>query len=145
MSVEYYFFIASKIGADSRVMGIATAVETAPGMGRFFCLHRTIYTLGVCLIKATAAGCGQLLICTRRPCFGRPRPGWLAIDQPLAGRMKISWIVLLLSVLMASCGGGRVYLLNAKLAWRVPRRRLNEWPATTLRRSGLIRKGNEHR
>jgi len=52
VSDEYYFFIASKIGADCRVMGIATADETAPNKGRFFRLHRTIYTLGVFLIKA---------------------------------------------------------------------------------------------
>ena len=68
VSDEYYFFIASKIGADCRVMGIATADETAPNKGRFFRLHRTIYTLGVFLIKALAAGCGQLLICTCSSC-----------------------------------------------------------------------------
>jgi hypothetical protein len=39
----YYFFIASKIGADRRVMGIALAMETAPSMGRFFvCTERFI-------------------------------------------------------------------------------------------------------
>jgi hypothetical protein len=39
----YYFFIASKIGADRRVMGIALAMETAPNMGRFFvCTERFI-------------------------------------------------------------------------------------------------------
>ena len=40
---EYYFFIASKSGADRRVMGIATAFETAPEMERFFvCTERFI-------------------------------------------------------------------------------------------------------
>ena len=91
-------------------MGIASAVETAPDSERFFRLHRTLYTFGVLWIKPVAAVSGQLLICTCRPCIGRPCIGgpcsWsLATDQPLAGLMKISWIVLLLSVLMASCGG----------------------------------------
>ena len=86
-------------------MGIASAVETAPDSERFFCLHRTIYTLGVLWIKPVAAGSGQLFICTCRPCLGGPCSWWLAIDQPLAGPMKVSWFVLLLSVLMASCGG----------------------------------------
>ena len=86
-------------------MGIASAVETAPRLERFFCLHRVIYTLGVLWIKPAAAGSGQLLICTCHPCLGRPGSGWLGMDQPPPGPMKISWIVLLLSVLMASCGG----------------------------------------
>ena len=91
-------------------MGIASAVETAPNLERFFRLHRTLYTFGVLWIKPVAAVSGQLLICTCRPCIGRPCIGgpcsWsLATDQPLAGLMKISWIVLLLSVLVASCGG----------------------------------------
>ena len=66
---EYYFFIASKSGAESRVMGIATAVETVPFAGRFFCLHQTIYTLGGPLIKAVIAGSGHLFICTCNPCL----------------------------------------------------------------------------
>ena len=36
-------FDASKIDADRRVMGIASAFEAASKMGRFFCLHRKIY------------------------------------------------------------------------------------------------------
>ena len=39
---------------------------------------------------------------------------------------------------------GRVDLLNAKFVCRVPRQKPNEWHATAPRRSGLIRKGNEH-
>ena len=50
-------------------MGIATAVETAPGDGAVFCLHRTIYTLGDSWIKPVAAGSGQLCICTCNPCL----------------------------------------------------------------------------
>ena len=86
-------------------MGIASAVETAPDSERFFRLHQTIYTLGVLWIKPVEAGSGQLLICTCLSCLGGPRSWWLAMDQPRAGLMKISWIVLLVSVLMASCGG----------------------------------------
>ena len=63
-------FVALKTGADRRVMGIALAMETAPRMGWFFCLHRTIYTLGVLWIKPAAAGLGQLCICTCHPCPG---------------------------------------------------------------------------
>ena len=63
-SDEYCLHIASNTGAESRVMGIASAVETAPRLERFFCLHRTIYTLGVLWIKPAAAGSGQLFICT---------------------------------------------------------------------------------
>ena len=44
-------------------MGLLRLLKPLQGWA-VFCLHRTIYTLGVCLIKATAAGCGQLLICT---------------------------------------------------------------------------------
>ena len=86
-------------------MGIASAVETAPNLERFFRLHRTLYTFGLLWIKPVAAVSGQLLICTCRPCIGGPCSWSLATDQPLAGLMKISWIVLLLSVLVASCGG----------------------------------------
>ncbi len=40
---EYYFCIAPKFDADRRVMGIATAFETAPEMERFFvCTERFI-------------------------------------------------------------------------------------------------------
>ena len=59
-------------------MGIATALETAPAMGRFFYLHRTIYNLGLPSSKPVAAGCGQLLICTCNPCFGKP---WFALKE----------------------------------------------------------------
>mgnify|MGYP007000311447 CR=1 len=41
---EYYSSIASRSGADSRVMGIATAFRTTPYLGWFFCLHQAIYT-----------------------------------------------------------------------------------------------------
>ena len=62
--VGIIFFIASKIGADRRVMGIALAIEPLEGMERFFCLHQTIYTLGALWIKSAEAGSGQLCICT---------------------------------------------------------------------------------
>ena len=61
---RYYFFIASKIGADRRVMGIALAIEPLQGWSGFFCLHQTIYTLGALWIKSAEAGSGQLCICT---------------------------------------------------------------------------------
>ena len=64
----YYFSIASKIGADRRVMGIALAIEPLQGRSGFFCLHRTIYTLGALRIKSAEAGSGQLCICTYVPC-----------------------------------------------------------------------------
>ena len=64
----YYFFIASKVGADSRVMGIALAVEPLQGWSGFF-LHQTIYTLGALWIKSAEAGSGQLCICTSNPCM----------------------------------------------------------------------------
>ena len=39
----YYFFIASKIGADRRVMGIALAIEPLQGWSGFFvCTERFI-------------------------------------------------------------------------------------------------------
>ena len=66
MFAEYYFFIASKIGADRRVMGIALAIEPLQGWSGFF-LHRTIYTLAAPWIKAAEALSGQLCICTYMP------------------------------------------------------------------------------
>ena len=59
-------------------MGIATALETAPAMGRFFYLHRTIYNLGLPSSKPVSAGCSQMLICTCNPCFGKP---WFALKE----------------------------------------------------------------
>ena len=43
-SYKYYFVIASRNGAEGRVMGIASAVETAPSLERFFsiCTERFI-------------------------------------------------------------------------------------------------------
>ena len=41
-----------------------------PKDGVVFCLHQTIYTLGVLWIKPAAAGLGQLCICTCNPCPG---------------------------------------------------------------------------
>ena len=72
MSVDVHYiwcwvsniFIASKIGADRRVMGIALAIEPLQGWSGFFCLHQTIYTLGALWIKSAEAGSGQLCICT---------------------------------------------------------------------------------
>ena len=66
---EYYFLIASKFGADRRVMGIALADEPLQEWSGFFCLHRTIYTLGAPWIKSAAAELGQLCICTSNPCI----------------------------------------------------------------------------
>ena len=40
---EYYFFIASKIGADSRVMGIALATEPPQGWGGFLSAPNDLY------------------------------------------------------------------------------------------------------
>ena len=81
----YYFFIASKIGADRRVMGIASAFEAASKMGRFFCLHRTIYTLGALWIKSAEAGSGQLCICTCNPCFESFKAEDARIEQLFSG------------------------------------------------------------
>ena len=77
MSVDVHYiwcwvsivFIASRIGADRRVMGIALAIEPPQRWGGFFFLHRTIYTLGDSWIKPVAAGSGQLCICTCNPCL----------------------------------------------------------------------------
>ena len=79
VSGGYYFFIASKSGADRRVMGIALAIETAPRVGWFFCLHLTIYTLGVLWIKPTAAGLGS--------CASAPVTLALARTKTKAGRI----------------------------------------------------------
>jgi len=51
MVYGYYSAIASRFGADSRVMGIASAFGTTPDMGWFFCLHQTFYTYPVLVIK----------------------------------------------------------------------------------------------
>ena len=39
----YYFFIASKIGADRRVMGIALAIEPLQGWSGFFSAPDDLY------------------------------------------------------------------------------------------------------
>ena len=70
---EYYFFIASTIGADRRVMGIALAIGRSRD-GAVFCLHQTIYTLGASWIKPAVAGSGQLYICTCNPCMEMTKP-----------------------------------------------------------------------
>ena len=70
VSDDYCFSNASKKGADGRVMGIASAFQTAPAMGRFFYLHQMIYSVGAQLIKVVMAGGGQLLICPCSHCPG---------------------------------------------------------------------------
>jgi hypothetical protein len=44
----YYFFIASKIGADRRVMGIALAIEPLQGWSGFFVCTRRFIPLVPC-------------------------------------------------------------------------------------------------
>jgi len=40
---EYYFFIASEIGADRRVMGIALAIEPLQGWSGFLSAPNDLY------------------------------------------------------------------------------------------------------
>ena len=70
-------------------MGIASAVETAPGRSGFFCLHRTIYTLGALWIKSAEAGSGQLCICTCTPCLESFKAEAAGIEQLFSGLVVV--------------------------------------------------------
>ena len=65
---EYYFFIESKIGADSRVMGIALAIEPLQGWSVFFVCTERFIPLVLCGSSPLRLDPGQLCICTYVPC-----------------------------------------------------------------------------
>jgi len=69
------FFYCIKDWCRSPGDGDCLGYGDRPKHGAVFCLHRTIYTLGVLWIKPGGVGLGQLCICTCNPCRGEGKDG----------------------------------------------------------------------